>query len=67
MAGAGRTREIVRSRAVGTLNATDDRCGTPWPRSQPGQVFDTLMVGIFSDMSFAFSAMRTATLRAMSL
>ncbi len=32
-----------------------------------GQVFDTLMVGIFSDMSLAFSAIAMATLRAIAL
>ena len=35
-------------------------------RQRHDQVLLTLIVGIFSDMSFAFCAMRTATLRAMA-
>ncbi len=34
---------------------------------QRSQVFCTLIAGIFSDMSLAFSAIRTATLRAIAL
>jgi hypothetical protein len=37
------------------------------PHAGPAQVFETLMVGILSDMSFDFSAIAIATLRAMAL
>lgn len=56
-------RRLTRGAAVGVEPA--EIFGPQ--RGPEYQVFDTLIVGIFSDMSFAFSAILIATLRAIAL